>query len=299
MAGVRAIKRVMVACVTTEVVKVTDPAINLNVDIIHLLNYVKKAESDDPDQIAREELFESVYQENVRVLKEAGIRVKEHRDAPIFKFDEFFRTIYEILKDEEKWGSAVYVNISSGPPEYSAAAAIASMRVDGVELFTVGAKASGYTIPFNRQKEMLMHDGKLVGTAFEVHKPIKIDKFPLPTPDLKLLNALKIFASIPEAKRSNVTVIRELILNKAWRFSSSDDDCRLGTSVEFENADGKRLDTADKNLYARRQNKEAVQYQRAYIDRWKEEGWIEKSEINGKRYKLTKTGRRYIEVFCF
>ena len=298
MAGVRAVKRVMVACVTTEVVKVTDPAIKLNVDIIHLLNYIKKAESDDPDQVAREELFESVYQENVKVLKEAGIKVKEHRDAPIFIFDDFFRTIYEILAEEKKWGSAVYVNISSGPPEYSAAAAIASMMMEDVELFTVGAKASGYTIPFDRQKEMLMHDGKLVGTAFEVYKPIKIDKFPLPTPDLKLLNALKIFASIPEANRSNVTVIRKLILNRAWRFSSSDEDCKVGTSVELEDSNGKRLESADKEMYAKRQNKEAVQYQRAYIDSWKEKGWIEKSEINGKRYRLTKTGQRYIDVFC-
>ena len=298
MAGVRAVKRVMVACVTTEVVKVTDPAIKLDVDIIHLLNYVKKADADDLDQIARAELLESVYQENVRVLKDAGIWIKEHRDAPIFIFDDFFRTIYEILVEEKKWGSAVYVNISSGPPEYSAAAAIASMMIDDVELFTVGAKASGYTIPFDRQKEMLTHNGKLVGTAFEVYKPIKIDKFPLPTPDLKLLNALKIFASIPEVKRSNVTVIRELILNRAWRFSSSDDDCRLGTSVEFEDSHGKRLESTEKDLYSKRQNKEAVQYQRAYIDRWKEEGWIEKSEINGKRYRLTKTGQRYIDVFC-
>lgn len=297
MTGVRSIKRVMVACVTTEVVKITDPAIKLNVDIIHLLNYVKKADSDDLDQIAREELFEAVYQENIKVLKEAGIKVKEHRDAPIFIFDEFFRTIYEILADEKKWGSAVYVNISSGPPEYSAAAAIASMMVDGVELFTVGAKASGYTVPFERQKGLLMHDGKLVGSAFDVHKPIKIDKFPLPTPDLKMLRALKIFGTIPEAKRSNVTVIRELIKNKEWRFSSSDENCTIGTSVEFEGSDGKMMDGIDKEQYSKRQNKEAVQYQRAYIDYWKENGWIEKSEINGKRYKLTKTGRRYVDIF--
>ncbi|MGE4212180.1 MAG: DUF6293 family protein [Candidatus Methanomethylophilaceae archaeon] len=298
MAGVKAVKRVMIACVTTEVVKVTDPAIKLNVDIIHLLNYVKKADSRDPNQISREELFESVYQENVKKLKEAGIWVKEHRDVPIFIFDEFFRTIYKILADEKKWGSAVYVNISSGPPEYSAAAAIASMMMDGVELFTVGAKASGYTVPFERQKELLMHDGKLVGSAFEVYDPIKIDKFPLPTPDLKLLNALKIFASIPEVNRSNVKVIRELILHRAWRFSSSDDDCALGTSVEFEDTNGEKLISVDKDLYAKRQNKEAVQYQRAYIDSWKEKGWIEKSEINGKRYRLTKTGQRYIDTFC-
>lgn len=296
MASVVSMKRVVVACVTTEVVKVTEPAIRFDADLVHLLNYVRKADSGDGARIAREKLYESIYQENVRILKSADIEVEEHRNTSVFNFDDVFHSVYEILTIEKQRGSAIYVNISSGPPEYSAAAAIASMMIDGVTLFTVGAKASGHTIPFDRQKEMLTRDGKLVGTVFDIHDPIEINKFPLPTPDLKLLRALKIFESVPESKRSNVNVVRELIRNSEWKFSSPDCPSK-NTSTEFENEGGILIDMTNREQYAKLQNKEAVQYQRAYIDRWKENGWIEKSESNGKRYRLTETGKRYVKVF--
>ncbi len=149
MKSLEPVRRVMVACVTTEVVKVTDPAKKLRIDRVHLLNYVKKAAPGDSEQAAREDLYESVYQENLSFFHNSGIEVVEHRDVPIFKFDECFHAVYEILYRESEKGSAVYVNISSGPPEFSAAAAISSMMVEGVSIFSIGAKASGHTVPFS------------------------------------------------------------------------------------------------------------------------------------------------------
>lgn len=297
MTSVKAVQRVMVACVTTEVVKITSPAEKLDIDRIHLLNHIRKATPGDNDQKVRQDFYESIYNENLKFFRERDIEVIEHTDAQVFKFDECFKTVYGILAEETKNRSVVYVNISSGTPEYSAAAAIASMMVDGVELFTIGTKASGFTVPFDKQKEMSMHEGKLVGSAFDVHDPILIDKFPLSTPDLGLLRALKIFNSVPEMKRSNVNVIRELIKRGEWKYPSSEDGITKGTSLEYEDDNGKLISFANRRDYETRQRKEAVQYQRGYIDRWKIEGWIEKSNINGKRYKLSEKGKRYTEIF--
>lgn len=297
MTSLKPIQRVMVACVTNEVIKVTDPASKLGVDRVHLINHVRKANPGDEGRVKREELYEAVYQENVSFLRNIGIEVCSHRDVEVFKFDACFHSVYEILVHEREKNSAVYVNIASGPPEYVAAAAIASMMVDGVELFTVGTKASGFTIPIDKMRGSLTHKGKLVGTAYDVYDPIRIDKFPLALPNLYLLRALAVFKTVPEKDRSNVRVIRRLIKVGLWKFTPSGEGCATGTSVEYEGADGKMTSGASKKAYEERQRKEAVQYQRSYIEAWKEQGWIDKSEISGKRYKVTDKGERYLSIF--
>ena len=113
---------------------------------------------------------------------------------------------------------------------------------------------------------------------------------------LDLLKALKVFVSIQVGRRSNVNVIRKLINYGLWRFAL--DEGGTGTSVEFEDGDGRFIEGKDYEKYLKRQKKEAVLYQRGYIEKWKKLGWIEKSSINGKRYELTETGKRYVEIFC-
>lgn len=290
--GIR--RRVMIACVTTEVIKVVKPAEDLNIERIHLINHVVKAKPDDEGRKIRENLYEEAFQRTVELLRNNDIDIIPHRDVEIFRFHECLRCIYEILKEEEKKGSIIQVNISSGPPEYSAAATMAAMMVEDVSIFSVATPFDGHTIPFEKQRENMLHNGELVGTAFKVRKPEPIDRIELNTPDEKMLKALKVFASIPEKKRSNVNVIRELIGYGLWRYSEGTD----GTSVELEE-NGVLKDKHRQNEYDRLRNKEAVLYQRGYINIWKNrEKWIEKSEIHGKKHKLTLKGQRYLEIFC-
>ncbi len=296
MAALQITKRVMVACVTTEVVKITRPAHDIGVDRIHILNYVKEGKAGSQEEKDRETFYDLVYSSVRDELRMFVDEVVEHRDVTTFDFDQCFHAIYDILYEERGKGSDVYVNISGGTPEYAAAAAIASMMVKGVKLFSVGTKASGFTVDFKKQLEQSYHDGHLVGSAFDVHAPFPISSFPLPTPEEDLLKALKVFVSIPVGKRSNVNVIRKLIKLQLWRFAL--DGTGTGTSAEWEDEDGRFVDGEDYGKYLKRQRKEAVLYQRGYIDKWKKQGWIEKSTINGKRYDLTDTGRRYVEIFC-
>ena len=295
MSAMQIMKRVMVACVTSEVVKITYPAKNTKVDRIHLLNYVKEGESDSEEEQDRKIYYETIYSGVKKELDMFVDEVVEHRNVITYDFDQCFHAIYDILYEEKRRDSDIYVNISGGTSEYAAAAAIASMMIKGVKLFSVGTKASGFTVDFKKQLEQSYHEGQLVGSAFDIHEPFPIASFPLLTPDEELLKALKVFISIPVGQRSNVNVIRKLIRYKLWRFAQ--DEIGTGTSVEFEDENGKLMSNKNIDDYLKRQKKEAVLYQRSYIDRWKKEGWIEKSSLNAKRYDLTNTGRRYVEIF--
>lgn len=296
MPAMQIMKRVMVACVTTEVVKITQPAHDIGVDRIHLLNFVKEGDSNIQEEQDRKTFYGMIYNQVKNELSMFVEEVVEHRNVTTYNFDQCFHAIYDILYKEKEGDSDVYVNISGGTPEYAAAAAIASMMIKGVKLFSIGTMASCFTVDFKKQLEQSYHDGRLVGSAFDVYEPFPISSFPLPTPDEDLLKALKVFVSIPVGRRSNVNVIRKLIYHGLWRFTL--DENGTNTSVEFEDKDGKFIEGNDYEKYIKRQKKEAVLYQRGYIDKWKKFDWIEKSKINGKRYDLTETGRRYVEIFC-
>ena len=296
MSAMQIMKRVMVACVTTEVIKITRPAHDTEVDRIHLLNFVKEGESNTEDEQDRKIFYEKIYSQVRWELNQFVDEVIEHRNITTYSFDQCFHAIYDILYEEKSQGSDVYVNISGGTPEYAAAAAIASMMVKEVKLFSVGTMASGFTVDFKKQLEQSYHEGRLVGSAFDVHEPFPISSFPLPTPDVDLLKALKVFVSIPVGRRSNVNVIRELVKNGLWRFAL--DETGSGTSAMMEDDTGHLLSDNERETYEKLRRKEAVLYQRGYIDRWKKEDWIEKSKVNGKRYSLTNTGRRYLDIFC-
>ncbi|MBR2394282.1 MAG: hypothetical protein IKA98_02100 [Candidatus Methanomethylophilaceae archaeon] len=287
-------RRVMIACVTTEVTKIVEPARQLDIERIHLINYIVKTDPSDKERAVRQNLYEEFYKRNVELLSEKKIEIVPHRDVKIFDFHECFRTIYEILKEEEKKGSIIHVNISAGPPEYAAAVTIAAMMLEGVSIFSVATPFDGHTMSFTEQRNHMLYKGKLVGTAFKVHNPKIIDHITLNTPDEPMLKALKVFASIPEKERSNANVIRKLIQYRLWKYSRGVE----GTSIELEK-NGKLAEQYNKDDYDRLRNKEAVLYQRGYIDFWKkQEKWIEKSEIYGKKYKLTSKGQRYLEIFC-
>ena len=66
-------RRVMIACVTTEVIKVVKPAEDLNIERIHLINYVVKANPNDEGRKIRENLYEEAFQRTVELLRKNDI----------------------------------------------------------------------------------------------------------------------------------------------------------------------------------------------------------------------------------
>ncbi|NCU25618.1 hypothetical protein EOM86_02735 [Candidatus Nomurabacteria bacterium] len=276
---------------------ITEPAEMIGIDRVHILNYIKPLDKGDNLEVRRQDLYKMAYSAAYENFDKLCEEIKEHKDVETYNFDACFHAIYDILIEETRRHSAVYVNISGGTPEYAAAAAIASMMVPEVNLFSVGVPRDGHTMVLEDMIDSMKYEGKFVGTAIKINDPYPINKFPLDPPKLEPLKALKVFREVPEYSRSNVNIIRELIKHRLWKFGVSDDNPMMGTSLELEDAYN-NVSSENWNEHARRQRKEAVQYQKAFIDVWKDEKWIEKSEINAKRYRLTDKGNRFVDIFC-
>ncbi len=291
--------KVMIACVTGEVTLLVQPAIDNNVDRIHLIHFVKSdGEKDD-----RARFYQKFYTESEKLLKKAGIEVVEHADAETYVFRKMMHEIYEILINEVNGKkSDVYVNLSGGTNEYAAAAAICSMMFKDVSIFTVSKGYDDRTIDYDQLLKNSMKDGKLVGSCTNIGNIYPMEKFPIERPEDNLLKAFKIYAVIADniPKNSNTVVIRNLILQNIWLAKGPLEDgaAKNNTSVEFEIPEKGYACPSSKTVeYAKRQRNEAVQYVRMYIQKWETKGWIE-AIPHTKKYMITDEGRTVLDVFC-
>lgn len=288
---------VMVACVAREVTMIVDPALFYKVSRIHILNYV--SENGESEAVKkRAQLYRDVRDTVHQKLEDSGIEVVMHDRTATYLFEGMMKEVYSILKEEESRGSTVYVNISGGTYEYSAAAAIAAMMVPGTILFNVGARNSIEGV--DALRDMLTKDGELVGTTDDVHDPFRIRGFKINSPDIERLKALQVFDDIPLNKRTNTTVIRRLIIEGIWIGSSgvTVDERKRGTSMEFLDEKGKPV-AGHVEEYHKRRNSENVRYQKYFIDRWKENGWIRPAEgSRSHKYELTDEGLSQLNMFC-
>ncbi len=307
-------KKVMVACVTGEVTQIVQPATMHNVDRIHLVHYIKN----DADKDERTRFYRKIYEETERVLKEAGIEVSEHSEAKTYRFDEMMAEVYDILCEEVGGnGSDVYINLSSGTPEFAAAAAICGMMYKEVRLLTATKGYQTRTLTYDQLLEnATTPEGKLVGSCTDISGMYEVQKYPIDKPDENLLRAFKVFVTVTDAvgkgevrKNSNSVIIRNLILKGIWLSDNTEKEAdkekerrrlemvRKGTSVELESPDdGYRPEKYDEE-YRQRQRREAVQYLRTYVDKWRKNSWIEPVG-NTKKYKVTDEGRNVYAIFC-
>ena len=132
--------RVAAACVTFETVKVSSPIAYMGkVDRVYLLHYIRS------DEMGQENIYGSFYQEVVRQLREEqGIEDIRPVMVKVYRFPDVLQKMVEILSREQEEGNTVYVNISAGPNEYAAAAAIASMMVQNEGDTPVGMSKKVY-----------------------------------------------------------------------------------------------------------------------------------------------------------
>lgn len=285
--------RVMICCSSTEVVKIIEPAKIRRIDRVHILSNIldKNETEEDRRRIA---LYQEFYDENVHQLEDLGVEIVSHQNAPIFGMDPCMGLIYDIILEEKEKGSIISIDLE-GPLPYAVASTVVSMTFDDVEIFNVGVPSDGHVNGMAR--DSYVHDGRLVGTAFKITRLHPLNGFPIEKPDEYMLKALKVFDAVPINKRSNVNVIRNLIINHLWKPSENEDDPIKGTFYELE--DPMTLKPlAAKNIYSKSRTRDTVSYQRRYISYWLDQGWIRKSDINQKRYELTEKGRRYLTVFC-
>ena len=262
--------RVMIACVTFETVMITDPIKFYESHIVHLIHYTRDATDE------RYNVYLEFYEEVCKTIRniDPNIEIIEHV-AKITDFTTMLRTLLEIIEKEEERDerSDIYVNVSAGSSEYVAAASIASMMKPRAIPFSVPTKE--YTV--DDVKGVFFIEGTPVGLTRTTRDPKRMPKYKIDIPSenivkgLKILNDLSDSTTIP--KGSDVIAI--LKKQGIWR-----------KSAPVYSEDEKHKQSRSDSVY----------YQRDFIDKWLENGWVYKDKYE-KRYFLTEDGKIALRTF--
>lgn len=264
-------KRVVIACVSFEVAMVVRPAVEYGADEIHLFHYIRSG--NNPDAA----VYADFYDEVCRQLREQlpKVNIIEHRDEPVYSFQPMLRallgTVAGVRRDCPE--ADLFVNVSSGPSEFSAAAIIVAMMTPGASAFTVSTKE--YTVSTPQLREAYYSNGRPVGLSAEVYSPRPLPSFFITKPDEGLVRALRVYAD-QRTRREPVTAVTVIgLLREAglWDY----------TPV-----------AADRKTEPKQ--KEVMYYQRHYIDSWVRLGWLDKP-ARGAKYDLTDAGQNIIDTF--
>lgn len=263
-------KRIMIACVTFETAKVSEPIDYYEINKAHIIHYAK-----DPSD--KDNVYASFYNRVVELIDEISpkIEIVEHNEK-VYKFSDMLRTVLEIIQEEKDADPDcdIYVNISSGSPEYAAASAIASMMMPGTIPFSVNSEE--YTVSGEKIRDVYFIDGKPVGLTKKAKEPYILPCYDIEKPEEHLVRGLRVMHERIE-QRLPVTsgpMIADLKAKEIWYRDIVDNP---------ENKANKR-------------QTEAVYYQRDFIGKWVKYGWIEKDELRGK-YNLTDKGRSIVNTF--
>ena len=266
-------KRIMVACVTFETSKVVEPALYYEINKAHIIHYVKDPDSESGKiyDSFRRRVCERLESESPR-----EVEIVEHNER-VSDFSVMLRTVLSIIQMENSGeeGCEIYVNISSGSPEYAAAATVASMMVPGTIPFSVNTKE--YTVSTDRIRDVYFVDDQPVGMTKTTYPPRTMPIYAINIPEEHLVRGLRILGHRNEAKLSVTSGRMVEALKEAglwYRDTEGDDPDRK----------------------ANQRQTEAVYYQRDFISKWLKNGWIVKDDLRN-RYVLTESGTTVIGTF--
>jgi len=254
-----------------ETTKVLDPIKYYDATRAHLI-YYSHAPNEEKGKMYREFL------ERVKLLVERDLPKAEVflHENNVFDFQIMIKTVLELIASERATypGSDIYVNISAGTPEYTAAAAIASMMVSNVTPFSV--TTSEYTVGDEKLKEAYYSEGEPVGLTKNIGEIIPIQRFEIVPPDKILVCALRTYSNMLSSGEGSASkMISALSKNDLWRRDKSKDKNNSKEEVE---------------------NSNKVFFQRNYKDKWIENGWIKKDYLT-KKYKITDEGKTILDTF--
>jgi len=265
-------ERVVICCLTTEVVKVVEPVEFYEATRVHIILYPNTDETDP------EAKFYNAF------LDEARSRINSYSRtainlvyANIMDYQVMLRTIISLVAEERaNCGDFVdiYVNISSGTPEYIAGAMLAAMQDESITAFSVRSK----TRSMNLEDAMKAYTvkGKPVGRTSEVNDPIMIMTFGPEMPDGRLVSCLSLMKKLDESNRypSFTDIIERMKEEGTWDYSPESKKTRTDEA-----------------------QKERMYFRRNYIDPMLQKGWIVEEHSKRNRYVLTKKGEVVVNVY--
>jgi hypothetical protein len=252
--------------VTFETFKISEPAVYYAATKVHLIHYT------DPTN-EKNLIYEEFYEQVCKMIKKGlpKAEIIEHK-APVYDFTVMLRAVLNILRNEND--NDVFVNISAGTSEYTAAAVIASMMIPGVVPFSVSTKE--YGIPEKDLRKIYYADGIPIGLTAATNEPKALPCYRIDVPDEHLVHGLRVLdeKNKNDESTSGTAVIDALKVSGIWFRKEKTDD----NDVE-------------------RKRYEAVCYQRDFVDRWKEKGWVDKDKRT-KKYFVTASGKVILDTFC-
>jgi len=267
-------ERIMVSCVTFETVKITEPIKFYDVDRVHLIHYVR-----EPGSYSGE-IYQDFFNEVCNIINKSSgnkIEIKEYEEK-VSQFLPMLRLILKIIEKELSSNEPVdlFINISAGTSEYTAAAVVASMMNPAVIPFSVSTDQ--YTVKDEMIRRAYYRNGAPVGLTETIFEPAIMPKYNMPMPDRNLVKGLRALHDVYNSTHNTKgpAVIMKLKEQGLWRGLT-------------EGQTSRRHDTtAEKG--------DSVYYHRDFVGKWLSNGWVKKDEFR-KRYELTEEGMRIIETF--
>ena len=262
-------KRIMIACVTFETAKITEPVAFYEANKVHLIHYTK-----DPSE---NNVYNDFYSRVTELIREisCSIEIVEHNET-VYDFGLMLKTVLNIIQTEKSGDDdcEIYVNVSAGTSEYTAASTIASMMVPGTVPFSVNTKE--FTVDKEHIRDVYYIDGNPVGLTKTSGEPKILPNYSIEMPDEYLVRGLRILDSRIKSKSSvsSTYMVNALKENGLWYRDTESSGDRKTSQRQVE----------------------AVYYQRDFISQWIKYGWIRKDERTGK-YRLTDSGNTVIDTF--
>ncbi len=255
--------RIVISCVTFDVAKVVSPILHYEASKAHLIHY---ARSDDT-------IYKEFYDEVCsRITKEIPrCEIIEHNDE-VYDFAKMMNVVSRIIEDENDKADImpdIYVNVSAGTSEYSAASLMASMMHEGVMPFNVSTER--YTVPPDMIREVYFNEGRPVGLSMSVKEPTLISTFTMKKPDQNQIKGLWVLRRrlINKEPISAAAVIPEL--------------SELGI-IRCVYANSRK---PDQNTL--------MNYQRNFVDKWIHNGWAERT--SKRMLRITPDGEAVLKMF--
>ena len=264
-------ERIVIECVMMDVPLVVEPALYYEADTVHLIHYSKNHTGKVGNTYKK---FFAEAKKQICARSKAA--VIDH-DANVYDFPIMMRTVLEIVCEERKRTGGImdiYVNISAGTTEYSAAAMLVCMQNKSLTAFTV--RTSEYMIQNEDIERLLYKDGRPIGFSASVEEPEMIVTFDPDKQDAQLVACLGVLKETKARKRNVyfIDLINGLKIIGAWDYEP----------------DRKRSKTDD-------EQKEIMYLKRAYMEPMVKKGWVVKNELVKGRWDITPEGEAIIEIY--
>lgn len=253
-------KRMVIACLGEEIAKVVDPVKKYSADIvIGLHDCFRNKETYPIRSIIMGKSQEELEKYNPNMLT----IYLEHDLNNFVEISNFLESVANFTCSRLKCD--VFINISTGTNVFASAATMISMIHPNMHIFTVDCLESN--IDPEKLKTILFNENNPTGLAISVSEPSLVNTYESNPPEKYLVLGLRILKEhmLKDPYPPSKEIISELREKQIW-------------------------------LREKPSPSDGVFYLRDFVDKWVENGWVEKGQLRN-RYSITEKGEMILNIF--